>query len=262
MTIIAADDEKLALDLLVETIKNVVPEAKVTGFTTPQDALAYTEENDCDVAFLDIKMRGISGLELAKKLKDINGNINIVFVTGYSDYAIDAFRLCASDYLLKPASAEDVKRAISNLRNPVIPAAKHKIRFRCFGNFEVFYNDKPLTFKREKAKELLAYLVDRTGAEVTTGELMTAIWEDGEDSASRQSYLRNLVSDLRKTLSAVGAENIIIKTHNHMAIDCTAADCDYFDFLRHVPYAVNSYHGEYMSQYSWAELTTASLSAK
>lgn len=259
MNVLAVDDERLALDTLVDSIKKSLPEAKVYGFSKPEKALEFITENGADIAFLDIKMRGMTGLELAKRLKDINGNINIIFVTGYSEYSLDAFRLYASDYLLKPATPEAVKQATEHLRNPVKPQSTKKIRFQCFGNFEVYSGDKPLVFGRTKAKELLAYLVDRMGASVTMGELMAIMWTDGEDNNSRQSNLRNLIAELKHVFSDVDAENVIIKTRNSIAINREAVDCDYYDFLKHIPYAVNSYRGEYMMQYSWAEITTVSL---
>lgn len=97
------------------------------------------------------------------------------------------------------------------------------------------------------------------GAGVTSGELISVLWEDGLNTHSRQSNLRNLISDMKKTLTEIGADNIIIKNGKTIAIDCSAVDCDYYDFLHNVPYAVNRYHGEYMAQYSWAEITTASI---
>lgn len=259
MRIIAVDDEKLALDTLVDSIGKTVPEAKTVGFRRPEEALAYACENSCDIAFLDIKMRGMTGLELARRLKDIRGDINIIFVTGYSEYSLDAFRLYASDYLLKPATPDAVGQALAHLRTPVKPVQTKKIRFRCFGSFEVYVDNKPLVFGRAKAKELLAYLVDRMGASATMGELMAAMWEDGPDTSSRQSNLRNLIADLKNVLTDAGAADIILKSRNSIALNCEAVDCDYYDFLRHIPYAVNAYHGEYMAQYSWAELTTATL---
>lgn len=259
MKIIAVDDEKLALDTLVDSIEKAVPDAGITGFRKPDDALQFICENDCEIAFLDIKMRGMTGLELAKRLKQIRGDINIIFVTGYSEYSLDAFRLYASDYLLKPATPDAVKLAMEHLRTPLKPVQTKRVRFQCFGNFEVFVDDKPLVFKRQKSKELLAYLVDRMGASATMGELMTVIWSDGPDTSSRQSNLRNLIAELRNVLSEAGVESIILKNRNSIALDCKAVDCDYYDFLRHIPYAVNSYHGEYMMQYSWAEVTTAVL---
>lgn len=259
MHILAVDDEELALGMLVDCTKEALPDAEVHGFRKPNEALAYLRENACAIAFLDIEMRGMSGLELAKRIKDISADTNIIFVTGYSEYALDAFRVCASDYLLKPTTPEAIGQAITHLRTPVRPEHKNRIRFQCFGNFEVFCDEKPLAFKRIKTKELLAYLVDRMGAGVTSGELLSVLWEDGLDTLSRRSNLRNLISDLKKALSEVDAENIIVKTGRTIAIDCRLVDCDYYDFLHRIPYAVNCYQGEYMAQYSWAEITTASL---
>ena len=259
MRIIAVDDERLVLQLLVDSITQVVPEAEIHGFRKPGEAIMFARENGCDIAFLDIKMRGMTGLELARQLKDILSDINIIFVTGYSEYTLDAFRLYASDYLLKPATPQLVKQAIEHLRTPIKPKADKKLSIQCFGNFEVFAGGKPVVFKRAKSKEILAYLVDRMGATCTMGELMTAIWEIGPDNSSRQSNLRNLISDMKHSLADVGAGEIIIKGRNSISLDINAVNCDYYDFLHHIPYAVNCYRGEYMAQYSWAEITTASL---
>jgi len=259
MRIIAIDDEKLALETLVASIRQVVPEADIQGFQKSAEAILFAQGHPCDVAFLDIKMRGMTGLELAKQLKDIHGNINIIFVTGYSEYTLDAFRLYASDYLLKPATPEQVRQAMEHLRTPVTPQVDKKLRIQCFGNFEVFADEKPVVFERARTKELFAYLVDRMGASCTMGELMTVIWGDGPDGASRQSNLRNLISDMRHTLSEVGAGAVIHKERNAISLDVHAVSCDYYDFLHHIPYAVDCYRGEYMTQYTWAEMTTARL---
>ena len=133
MNIIAVDDEKLALDTLVDSIEKSVAEARVHGFRDPEEARDFVRENSCEIAFLDIKMRGMTGLELARQLKDIQGDINIIFVTGYSEYSLDAFRLYASDYLLKPATPDAVRQALGHLRTPVRPAQTKKIRCRGTG---------------------------------------------------------------------------------------------------------------------------------
>lgn len=259
MNIIVVDDEKLALDTLIDSTEKALPDVSIHGFRDPGEAIGYLQGHYCEIAFLDIKMRGINGLELARRMKDIQGDINIVFVTGYTEYALDAFRLYASDYILKPATPESVENAMAHLCTPVQPKHDKKIRLQCFGSFEVFCGEKILVFKRGKAKELLAYLVNRMGASVTMGELMSVLWEDGQDTISRRSNLRSLISDVKQTLAEAGSEGIILKGRNTIALDCNAVDCDFYDFLRHIPYAVNSYRGEYMTQYSWAEITTASL---
>lgn len=259
MNIIAVDDEKLALDVLVDTINEVVPEAKIFGFRQPLEAISFVETENFDVAFLDIKMRGMTGLELAKRLKDINGKVNIIFVTGYSEYSLDAFRLYASDYLLKPVDEEQIKKAIENLRNPVNIPYKKKVKIKCFGNFEVFVNNEPLAFNRKKTKELFAYLVDRKGASCSMGEITAKLWEDKPDSVSQKSNLRNLIYDLKNTLANSGADDVIVKNRNTIRLKSELVDCDYYEFLKGNLSAVNTYQGEYMLQYSWAEMTTAVL---
>ena len=102
MNVIAVDDECLALETLVDSIEKSLSEAQVYGFSKPEQALEFVSESGADITFLDIKMRGMTGLELAKKLKDINANINIVFVTGYSEYMSDGYEVEALHYLLKP----------------------------------------------------------------------------------------------------------------------------------------------------------------
>lgn len=259
MNIIAVDDEKLALDVLVDTINEVVPSAKIFGFRQPLEAISFAENESCDIAFLDIKMRGMTGLELAKRLKDINARINIIFVTGYSEYSLDAFRLYASDYLLKPVDKEQVRKALENLRNPVNTPQKKKVKIKCFGNFEVFVNNEPLNFNRTKTTELFACLVDRKGASCSMGEISAKLWEDKPDSVSQRSNLRNLIYDLKNTLANVGADDVIVKNRNTVRLKPELVDCDYYEFLKGNLSSVNTYQGEYMHQYSWAEMTTATL---
>ena len=102
MKIMAVDDEKHALDSIQESIKNVVPQAEVITFERGDFALDFAKENEIDIAFLDISMPVMNGIELAKELKKLNPHINIIFCTAYSEYAIDAVRIHASGYVLKP----------------------------------------------------------------------------------------------------------------------------------------------------------------
>lgn len=259
MNILAVDDEELPLRLLVDSISKAIPSAEIHSFQDPNEALEHLSTNQCDIAFLDIEMRGMTGLEFSRKLKDISPQTNIIFVTGHTEYAVDAFRVGASDYLLKPPTPESVLQALEQLRNPIRNDSTNRIRIQCFGNFEVFYNGKPLAFKRIKTRELFAYLVDRAGAGVTSEELISVLWENGLNTHSRQSNLRNLISDMKKTLAETDADDVIIKNGRTIVIDCNAVECDYFDFLHNIPYAINCYHGEYMAQYSWAEITTAAF---
>ncbi|MDD6483694.1 MAG: response regulator [Clostridiales bacterium] len=258
MRILIIDDEDMALKHLASVVTQVVPGADIMCFDDCEEALGEARLRNYDVAFLDISMPEKSGLLIAKELKDIYKDINIIFVTGYSEYALEALKLYCSGYVLKPALKEDIESALANLRTP-IKYSENKLRVQCFGNFEVFHNGKPVNFIRNKAKEIFAYLIDRRGAAVNTGELCAVLWYDEADDESHRHYLRNLISCLKKTLEDCGAGDVFICKRNHFALNADMLDCDYYKYLEHDPAAVNSYRGEYMSQYGWAEMTLAAL---
>ena len=176
MTIIAADDEQIALEQLVEAIHVAAPEAELHSFQNPRKMLEYAEEHPCDVAFLDVEMGTVTGIEAAKQLKRWNPQVNIIFVTGYDKYMADAFKLRASGYVQKPAAVQDILEEIEGLRNPVIPQKENILVAKCFGNFDAFVNGKSLEFERSKTREMLAYLIDRRGNAVTSGELRAVLW--------------------------------------------------------------------------------------
>ena len=109
MIAIAVDDEALMLGALVAAIEESSDISAVTKFSDCEEALEFVRKNAIDVAFLDINMRGMGGLALAEKILEARPNCKIVFCTGYEEYAIPAFKLHASGYLMKPISAEDVQ---------------------------------------------------------------------------------------------------------------------------------------------------------
>ena len=259
MRIIAVDDEQFALDELKDAIREAVPDCELSCFGTPAEALRHAAETPADIAFLDISLIGMNGLALAKRLKDINGKTNIIFATGYSEYALDAFSVQASDYLLKPVTREAIVNAMEHLREPVTEKPDQRVRVQTFGNFEIFVDGRPLTFARIKTKELLAYLVNRRGAYCGNDEIVAAIWEDKADSQALKSHFRHLVADLTKTLTEKNIASMLVKKHGYLAVDPGAFQCDLYDFYSGKPDAVNSYAGEYMAQYSWGEFINGYL---
>lgn len=255
MNILALDDEEIALEGLVSAVKKAEPSAIIYSFRKPKEALEFCKSTSCDVALLDIQMRNINGVELAKKLKLLNPSTNIIFTTAYADYMQDAFELYASGYLMKPITSEKVRKELDNLRYSVQTLKKNKVHFQTFGNFEVFIDGQPLKFKYNLTKEMLAYLVDRNGALCTNNEIMAALWGDKQSP----SYLRSLKADLMNSLKEAKCEDIIYSGYAKIGIVKEKVDCDYYDWLDNKIHAVNLYRGEYMSQYSWAEITNAGL---
>ena len=251
------DDEKISLESLVNSIKAIVAEDEVVSFRYPEDALEYVKDNFCDIAFLDVEMAGMSGVALAEELKKYNSEINIVFCTGYGNYRDKAFELHASGYLMKPITPEKVKRELENLRRPILE--RKRLKVQTFGNFEVYIDGKPLSFKYRRTKELLAYLVDRVGALCTVGEIIGILFED---EGGRDDYFQKIRRDLLSTLQEVGCENVIVHKRGMLGVVISEIQCDYYDCLNKKKDFATSYLGEYMSQYSFAEYTNAQLYAK
>ncbi|WP_310605153.1 response regulator transcription factor [Anaerosporobacter sp.] len=147
MNIIAVDDEKPALFLTERAIREGVPGCSLACFASAKEALSYAGSTMIDIAFLDIDMRRMDGLTLAKKLQEIRDKTNIIFVTGYSEYAVNAFSIGSSGYIMKPVEPEVIALEVSRLRNPLdIAKLINKIGHFTFDHDarRVFKNDRDL----------------------------------------------------------------------------------------------------------------------
>ena len=257
MIAIAVDDEALMLGALVKAITASPDIEEVAKFSVCEEALEFAKENPVDIAFLDINMRGMGGLALAEKIVSACPDCKIVFCTGYEEYALSAFKLHASGYLMKPVSAEDVQLEIDNIKG--VRQNQKPLEVKCFGNFEVYAKGEKLTFKRSKTKELFAFLVDRNGAGMTAKQICTVLFPDDLDDTKNAAYLRQLVLDLKTTLKTVGADGGLRHETPYYRVDTNLIKCDYFSFLA---CGKPQFYGEYMTQYSWAEETCAMLCFK
>ena len=257
MRFLVVDDEELALRDLVEVLGEARADAQIVSFLRPSQALEYAGKCRVDVAFLDIELGVMSGIYLAKQLKDLQPQIHIIFVTSYEKYAVEAFSVHATGYLLKPAAVEEVRRELEFLYPQENPP--QKIWVKTFGGFDVYVDGRAIVFRRAKAKELLAYLVDRRGSCVTLKELSNILFEDGTYDLARKKYLQTIYADLRTTLREADAEQMLAKTHNSYGVDVGSFSCDSYRFLAGDPIAVNSYRRDYMASYSWAEFTMGEM---
>ncbi len=251
MDIMLVDDEQYALNSLQKNLKELKIEGNISIFDRSIYALEFAKKNVVDVAFLDISMPEINGVELAKELKKTNPKINIIFCTGYSEYMSQAIDMHASGYLLKPASKDDIKRAIENLLHPIESRMPH-FYARTFGTFDFYVDGVPLKFIRSKSKELFAYLISIRGATANRKDLTAILFEDEYDKKT-QNYLTKIYNDLKKTLKTVGASDLLIKDFNTYSVDTKLFSCDLYDYDKGNSDAINSYKGMFMSQYDWAE---------
>ncbi|MGN1134625.1 MAG: response regulator [Oscillospiraceae bacterium] len=259
MRIIAVDDEETALENLESAIREAEPSADVAAFDTSSAALRYASENKCNAAFLDINMGGFSGIALAKELKLKYPEINIIFTTGYSEYALEAVEMHASGYIMKPITPEKVRYELDDLRFRVPNNGGEKLRVQCFGSFDAFIGDRPVVFKYSKTKEMLAYLIDRNGAMCANNEIISVLWENEDNLGGKQTYFKSIRRDLLTVLKSINCGNAVIQHRGEIGIDKKNVNCDYFDWLDGKVEGINAYRGEYMQQYSWGELTHGAL---
>ena len=117
--IIMVDDSEILLTDSLSVLEEVLPNAAITGFIWPQEAVEYAKANPVALAFLDIEMGSVSGLDLCRTLLEINPSTNVVFLTAYPDYSLDAWETKASGFMVKPLTPEGVRKQLSMLRFPI-----------------------------------------------------------------------------------------------------------------------------------------------
>ncbi len=258
MKVLAVDDERVMLTRLRDCIEKAEPAAEVTAFASSFEALEYAQSgNHIDVAFLDIRMRGANGIELGRQIKAVLPTCAVIFCTGYDDYAFEAIsKVHCSGYLLKPVTAEAIRAELDNLSalrgspdggSPAEAAPQKRLFVRCFGNFEVFFDDRPVDFQTSKAKELFALLVDRDGAMCRNAEVSDMLWEGMGDHSS---YFKKCRKALAQTLEELGQKDVLVRQWGALGINRNLISCDYYEWRAGTAFGINAYNGEYMEQYS------------
>ena len=247
MRTIVVDDEKMALVAFMEEAKNI-KELDIAGvFDNAKEAVEFIKDNDVELAILDVKMKGIDGINLGSIFRDINPDIMLIYITGYEKYAYEAIKLHAAAYLVKPFSSEQLEYAVESARL-LSKRRKSRIYVRTFGHFDIFVNENPVMFKSNKAKELLALLVDRRGGTVTTDQIIGTLWEERPND----SYTQNLCSK-------IDIGDILVSSRGIKRVNTALFDCDLYDLLDGDERAAEKFLGEYMLDYSWAEARMALL---
>ncbi len=256
MNIVCVDDEPLVLDLVVSQCKALTQAPTVHGFTRSGEALGWLRDHAADVCLLDIDMPDMDGLSLANKVLELQPDACIIYLTAYDSFAVEAFAQHVSGYLLKPVSQQrlqaEVDHAIGAYSSSVGHTLPPRAKIRTFGTFDLLVDGNIVTFGRAKAKELLAYLVDRQGGSVTRKEAFSILWGDGVYDRGKQKQLDVMIRSLRATLDSHGVGNIVALDAGRLSLRTELVDCDLYRFLAGEPGAVRSFRGEYLQQYEWA----------
>lgn len=260
MKTIIVDDNSIIIEYTDKELQTMPQIELVASFKNPKEALDYATRNSIELAILDINMPDMNGIELLKRLRLINPDMAVIFLTADENYAMDAYRNRATGYVIKEDSsyAEDLSYAIETAKL-VSKRNERRIFARTFGNFDLFVNGEAIMFKSAKAKELLALLVDRQGGTVNTGQIIATLWEDRPNDEATQSLCSKIAKTLQEELDQHGIGDILVQSRGVKRVDIEKFDCDLYAFLNGDEYAMKSYLGEYMSEYGWAEERAAIL---
>ena len=276
LRVLLVDDEPLALQSLQKKLSAFEDIEVVQTFTEGKSLLEQIQQLDFHVLFLDIEMRGISGMELAKVLREKGNLCHIVFVTAHRDYAIEAFEVNSIDYLLKPISNARLKTAIERVKEQLKLKTKQELNnenkkypltVQCFGSFNVFFKDEVIVWRTEKQRELLAYLLLHQPTPVHSDVIIEALW--GEDDVQKaRTKLHTTISYLRKTFFSIGYDNIIGSANKSYVLNLDQFHCDAKDLeqfmgknvtideksIVQAEQILNSYQGSYMqnNSYEWS----------
>lgn len=244
------DDELNPLKIFLE---NVVDRADVQCryfMNDPGALMRYVEESSVDAVFLDINMPVMNGVDLAERIKGVSPRSAIVFISAYTQDE-EEIRRCIGGNLLgfcyKPYSRGQIEQIFDRIESEGRNAAG--IRFRTFGQFDMFKDGRKLEFTSPLCKEFLAYLVDRAGATVTCGEISAVLWPDKDPEKAKMRY-RNVKSLLRLFLREHGIEYLLSVGYGSCSIVKKYASCDMWDYLADA--SSRTYDGEYLISYGWS----------
>lgn len=222
MRAIVVDDELL----IVEHINRLLIQAgiEVLGcYTNPHEALRMAKKLQPDILFLDIEMPEMSGLEIAESVYVDNLDVEVVFITAFNEYAVEAFRVNALDYLLKPVMEEGVNRSLERIKKRRMgkggqdgKIGNRQMSVSFFGNFSVCAGDdaEPVRWVTSKCAELFAYMLLQPGhEEVSKWQLFEALWNE-KNIEKADINLRSTVSRINKTLRDLQAGMALVSVRN------------------------------------------------
>src|SRR5690625_1288335 len=210
MKIVIVNDDEFTISYIISMIKKIGGCNIVATFTDPLKALSEINKLDVDLLFLDVDMTGINGIQLAKEIKRTNVNIHIVFLSEHTEYAIEAFKLNATHYLVKPFQEKCLEESIFRVQNELdkqMTSPKIQPLICCFGSIQ-FVRDqrdlKPLDVKWRTtiSKELFCYLLYYEGRSIKKESLTDLLWSGHDPKvASRQLY--TAIYHIRKLLEGI-----------------------------------------------------------
>lgn len=276
INVILVDDEKPALRELEFLLKKYPEISVIAMYKDPFEALENIERMKPDVVFLDINMPKLKGTDAALRISEVSPDTNIVFVTAYDQYAIEAFELHALDYILKPVQIERFDKTIERIikKKPQITREpSKKLIIKCLGRLQIGWEgENPIKWRTEKTKELFAFLLQNQGRDISKENLLDKLCDDEyTDKSIKQLY--NGIYYIRKALENYGVDRSLINISNNYNMMIGDVEYDLRRFyelynnldkltLEETKELEALYEGDYLDgeNYSWAVLERDTLS--
>ena len=227
-------------------------------FADAETALSYAMQHTVELAFLDVKLPDMDGIVLGRKLRKINRNMLIIYISAYEEYIKEAIVDVKADYyILKPYNAADVADVMERIKY-LSGRLRKRVAVRTFGEFDIFVDGELVTFSNQKAKELFALCID-SGGEVTMKRAVEILWENRDYDEKVKCLYRKAVVYLRMMFKEYDMENIFQSARGSCHINREEIFCDYYEVLNGKNIKETLFDGKYMSNYSWGEETCGHL---
>lgn len=231
----------------------------VGKFDNAKEALSYAARHKVECAVLDIRMPDMDGIELGRKLKKINYDTIVIYVTGYDDYIKDAVLDVKADYyLMKPYDHEDLEKVFDRIEH-LSGKLRKRVFVRTFDEFDIFIDGKLIEFTNQKAKELFAICIDKDGGDVTMHYAIELLWEGRNYDNKVKCLYRKAVLYLNTLFRRYGVEYIFCSSRGKCHVNKKEISCDYYEVLDGKNIEETHFDGRYMSNYSWSEKTCGRL---
>ncbi|KAA8785077.1 two-component system LytT family response regulator [Paenibacillus sp. 4624] len=270
------DDEEAALDLL-EILLGQIGNVEIVGrYLNPIQALEDFKKITVDAVFLDIQMPGMKGTQAARHIRSMFPEMPIVFTTAYAEFAVEAFEIESTDYLLKPFTTGRLQSTLTRINKHLQePANRPEANIgsiplvQCLGGFQIILPGEPkeIVWKTKKERELCAFLIHHEGKRVNAPVIIEALWP-GYDLVKAKTYLYTCLSYLRRSLAEHEVPIHISKGNqgftaelNEMTVDASAFENLLIQILseeslseRNYDQMNRMYTGDYMEacDFGWA----------
>ncbi len=257
MRAIMVDDEAIMLRSFMRYSEGI-PQLKVVAqFQSSEEALAYAQDNEFELALLDVRMPGMDGIELAVKLREIYPKLLVVFISAHDDYVRDFNEIGGDYYILKPYKKETIQMMVDKM-SLLATRIQKDIYIQMFGRFNVLKDGVPVKISG-KTKEILALIAIRRGKEISNEKIYSTVWENREYNNVNMKVYYNALSRLKHALEEAGASELLLSTPRGQMLNVAVCDCDYFSWLDKNAESIERFDGEFLTEYSWAEPILANI---